>query len=143
MSRETTYRMPAGALVSCVLWVSRLAPESGLGVVKEIWQTSRQRNAALGLTGAVIFDGERFCELMEGPLHDISAVYRDIEADPRHTDLRVLHLSSTDSPRRQTQWRSGYCDASVLDLFCGAHGPRGESAVTAFLDLLPGCDLLP
>lgn len=140
---EITSRMTAVDFVSCVLWVSRLSPESGLGVVKQIWQTSRQRNAKLGLTGAVIFDGERFCELLEGPTLDISTVYRDVEVDARHTALRVLHIASAGSPRRQAQWRSGYCDASALDLLCNEGGLQGESAVSAFLELLPGCDLSP
>jgi hypothetical protein len=135
--------MPAVALVSCVLWVSRLSPESHVSVVKQIWQTSRQRNTTLGLTGAVIFDGERFCELLEGPHVDITAVYRDVEVDARHTGLRVLHIAADESPRRQTVWRSGYCDASALDPFCSEDGLQGESAVSAFLDLLPCCELLP
>ncbi|MBC7956004.1 MAG: hypothetical protein H7Y33_09070, partial [Cytophagales bacterium] len=74
---------------------------------------------------------------------NVSAVYRDVEFDPRHTELRVLHMSSVASSRRLTQWRSGYCDASVLDLFCVENGLQGDSAVSAFLDLLPGCDLSP
>lgn len=135
--------MPAVDLISCVLWVSRLAPQSPLSVVKDIWQSSRQRNATLGLTGAVIFDGERFCELLEGPVLDISSVYRDVENDPRHTGLRVLHISSAASTRRQKQWCSGYCDASALDLFCDEGGLQGEAAVSAFLELLPSCDLSP
>jgi len=143
MSCETTDRMPAVDLLSCVLWVSRLAPQSHLSVVRDIWQTSRQRNATLGLTGTVVFDGERFCELLEGPVLEISSVYRDVEADPRHTGLRVLHISSATSTRLQTQWRSGYCDASLLDPFFNEDGVQGESAVAAFLALLPACDLSP
>ncbi len=140
---ETTRPMSATDLVSCVLWVSWLAPETSVSVVKDIWQTSRQRNATLGLTGAVVFDGERFCELLEGPVLDISEVYRDVEADPRHTGLRVLHMSSAGSPRRQTQWRSGYCDAPALDPFFDETGLQGDPAASAFLDLLPRCDLSP
>ncbi|MBC7995681.1 MAG: BLUF domain-containing protein [Rhizobacter sp.] len=135
--------MSATDLVSCVLWVSWLAPETSLSVVKDIWQTSRQRNATLGLTGAVIFDGERFCELLEGPVLDISAVYRDVEADARHTGLRVLHISTGGAPRRQKQWCSGYCDASALDIFFDEAGLQGDAAASAFFELLPRCDLSP
>jgi hypothetical protein len=140
---EASHRMPALDLISCVLWVSRLSPQSHLSVVKDIWQTSRQRNATLGLTGAVVFDGERFCELLEGPELDVLAVYRDLEADPRHTGLRVLHTSSATSPRRLPNWRSGYCDATALDPFCEEGGLQGEPAVSAFLELLPHCELSP
>lgn len=135
--------MPAVDLVSCMLWVSWLSPQSPLSVVKDIWQTSRQRNATLGLTGAVVFDGERFCELLEGPVLDISAVYRDIQADPRHCGQRVLHMSSMTLPRRQKQWRSGYCDAVALDPLFDETGLQGEAALAAFLELLPSCDLSP
>lgn len=135
--------MPATERVNCVLWVSRLAHEFSAGVVKQIWQASRQRNTTRGLSGAMVFDGERICELLEGPLEEISAAYRDVEFDPRHAELRVLHISSELSPRRQSQWRSGYCDPSVLDRFWGVDALQGESAVAAFLDLLPGCSLSP
>ena len=71
--------MPTGDLVSSVLWLSKLSPACDLAVVKQVWQAARQRNTSLGLTGVMLFDGERFCELLEGHVFDISAVYRDVE----------------------------------------------------------------
>jgi hypothetical protein len=135
--------MSTGDLVSCVLWLSRLSPASDLSVVKQVFQTARERNASLGLTGAMVFDGESFCQLVEGHVFDISAVYRDVEFDPRLLDLRVLHVAPVPAPRRLTRWRSGYCDGPALDMFSGSSGLQGEAAVAAFLDLLPNCDLSP
>lgn len=135
--------MSTGDLVSSVLWLSRLSPTSDLSVVKKIWQSARQRNASLGLSGALVFDGERFCEFLEGHVYDISAVYRDVEFDPNHVDLRVLHMSLSTAPRRLTGWRSGYCDGAELDVFTGTEGLQGEGSVNAFLDMLQRCDLSP
>jgi hypothetical protein len=135
--------MSTADLVSSVLWLSRLSPVSDLSVVKQIWQSARQRNASLGLTGAMVFDGERFCEFLEGHVFDISAVYRDVEFNPQHVDLRVLHMSLAVAPRRLTGWRSGYCDSSELDVFTGEEGLQDDAAVSAFVELLNRCDLAP
>jgi hypothetical protein len=135
--------MATGDPVSCLLWLSQLAPSSDLLLVKQIWRAARQRNESLGVTGAMVFDGERFCELIEGHDFDISAVYRDVEFDPRHVGLRVLHTSQALGPRRLAHWRSGYCEASELDVFTGVDGLLGEVALKAFLALLPRCALEP
>ncbi|MEO8155632.1 MAG: BLUF domain-containing protein [Rhizobacter sp.] len=135
--------MPTGDLVSSVLWLSHLSPACDLAVVKQIWHTARQRNLNLGLTGTMVFDGERFCELLEGPVLDISAVYRDVEFDTRHVDLRVLHMSLGAAPRQLADWRSGYCDGPALDIFCSPGGLQGEAAMAAFIELLPHCNLSP
>ena len=135
--------MSATDLVFCVLWASRLALQSNVSAVKQIWQSSRRRNSELGLTGVAVFDGERVCELLEGPIDDISAVYRDVEFDPRLSELLVLHICPAGVPRRMTEWRSGYCDAAALDPFFGHNGVWGEAAVSAFVALLPRCELSP
>jgi hypothetical protein len=135
--------MSTADLVSSVLWLSRLSPVSDLNVVKQIWHSARQRNASLGLTGAMVFDGERFCEFLEGHVFDVSAVYRDVEFDPQHVDLRVLHMSLATAPRRLTGWRNGYCDSTELDIFTGEDGLQDDAAVSAFIELLNRCDFAP
>jgi hypothetical protein len=135
--------MSTGDPVSSVLWLSRLCPASDLSVVKQIWHATRLRNESLGLTGAMIFDGERFCEFLEGHVHDISAVHRDVEFDPQHLDLRVLHVSLETAPRRLSGWRTGYCESYEFDVFTGEDGLQGDAAVSAFIAMLPRCSLSP
>ena len=91
----------------------------------------------------MVFDGERFCEFLEGHVFDISAVHRDAEFDPQHLDLRVLHVSLVTAPRRLSGWRSGYCDSSELDVFTGEDGLQGDAAVSAFIEMLQRCNLAP
>ena len=134
--------MQTGESVSCVLWLSQLSPACDLGVVKQIWQSSRRTNSELGLTGAMVFDGERFCELLEGDAHAILAACQGIETDPRHVGPKRLHVSPSPAPRRLNNWRSGYCDSTELDVFSGDGALEGEAALTAFLALLSRCELL-
>ena len=48
-----------------LLYVSDLAPTMPSTVVGQILRQSRERNHLLQLSGALLFDGERFCQLLE------------------------------------------------------------------------------
>ena len=50
-----------------VLYVSTLAPDQPLQVVAEIAAHARPANASMDITGLLIFDGQRFCQQLEGP----------------------------------------------------------------------------
>ena len=50
-----------------VLYVSTIAPDQPLSVVAEIAGRARFVNAELDITGLLIFDGQRFCQQLEGP----------------------------------------------------------------------------
>ena len=111
------------------------------GAVAQIWRSSRERSLRLGLTGAMIFDGECFCELLEGEASKILAVCRDIEFDLRHVGMRMLHAASAAAPRQLAVWFSGYCAGAELEALSGPSALEGEPALAAFLALLPRCDL--
>lgn len=73
---ESTVRLPFGA--------------EGEQGIQEILTAARSRNAALGVTGVLYFDGSYFLQVLEGPQGAIAEVFASILADPRHTDLRVV-----------------------------------------------------
>jgi hypothetical protein len=133
--------MPIGDPVCSVLWTSQLSPLLQPSAVTQIWRSSRQRNERMGLTGAMVFDGERFCELLEGDVDELSGVCRDIEFDTRHVGMRMLYAEPLTAPRRFAEWRSGYCDGCDLEVFSGPQGLEAEPALKAFLELLPRCAL--
>lgn len=124
-----------------VLYLSQLAPGVGVGVVKDIFQVSRARNPVLGVTGVLLFDGERFCQLLEGPTATLDPLLAQIERDARHRQVRVLHRGVRDAvPMRG--WRTGYCGSvDDLDAFDGETPLDGPPAVTALQDLARGLDL--
>jgi Sensors of blue-light using FAD len=125
-----------------LLYVSQLAPGADFAVVKQIVDVARLRNPAHGITGALLFDGERFCQLIEGAEPEVSALMQSIGRDLRHTDVRVLFAGP--SPRgghALRRWVSGYCDAIELEAFDGKGGLHDADAVQAFLSVLQGADV--
>lgn len=98
-----------------LLYISRLAPGCDFGVIKDIVDVARRSNPARGITGALLFDGERFCQLLEGLESEVRMLMSRIEADVRHTRVRVLHAGVSGAGPVMQRWASGYCDAHDLD----------------------------
>lgn len=74
-----------------VLYVSILAPDQPPSVVAEIAGRARVVNAQLDVTGLLIFDGQRFCQQLEGPQKAVLKLIERIRNDPRHVQVEVLH----------------------------------------------------
>lgn len=88
---------------------------------------SRARNAQLGLTGLLVWDGRRFVQWLEGPQSSLDAVWASLLRDPRHTD--VERLTTPFSDRRlfadwQMQLASGEPLPAVPDVW-----PLGAAAL--------------
>lgn len=124
-----------------VLYLSQLAHELDSNVVKDVVRVSRTHNPARGITGALLFDGERFCQLLEGSQSEVIPLMLRITRDARHGEIRTLH-SGPASIRALHSWRSGYCHAAGdLDPFEGVRGLAGAAAVQAFIALARAADL--
>jgi hypothetical protein len=124
-----------------VLYVSQLAHGVDFSVVKDIVRASRSHNPSRDITGALLFDGERFCQLLEGRQADVSALMLRIERDVRHGTIRTLYAGLA-TGRELRSWRSGYCEsAHDLDAFETARGLSGIEAVQAFIALARTADL--
>jgi len=54
-----------------LLYVSQLAAGCDFGVVRSIVTVSRQRNRERNITGTLLFDGERFGQLIESAESDV------------------------------------------------------------------------
>ena len=70
---------------------------------ERIAATARERNAGLGVTGALVPYEGRFFQVIEGPPDAIEALYARIASDPRHDELRVL-VDRPASRRVLPQW---------------------------------------
>lgn len=123
------------------LYLSYLAPAFDLGAFKLILDVSRLRNPPAGISGALIFDGERFCQLLDGPRGAVQALIDRLATDRRHTDLTVLHSSSMPLGKPLQGWSNGYCGANDLDVFMGDDGLQGEAALAAFVAIVAGADM--
>ena len=72
-----------------IAYVSRALASTGALEIHDIVRVANNRNAELGLTGALIFLDGYFLQVIEGlpgPLHERFAI---IAADPRHTEISV------------------------------------------------------
>jgi len=64
---------------------------------------ARENNAALGLTGALYFDGEEFAQVLEGERVHLEEIYERISCDFRHKTIRLLEFARVDE-RRFGDW---------------------------------------
>lgn len=124
-----------------ILYASQLAPTSRMSSVSDIITMSRVANRTRALTGALIFDGEYFCQLLEGAQPQVVGLMDRIAADVRHINVKRLFTSRGDQPRVTRDWRSGYCESNQLEVFNRADGPRGEVALAEFMSVLAGADM--
>ena len=75
------------------------------------------RNPALGLTGALYFDGVQFYQVLEGNPDSLEAMYATIAADPRHSAVQRLW----DGPiarRRFADWAMKFVEGGCRSV-CG------------------------
>lgn len=125
----------------CFLYLSRLADDRGFEIFRPIVDASRRNNPSLGITGALVFDGERFCQFLEGPRDKVEALAARIQADPRHGQFRVLHSGPDPHLRCFPIWASGYCGPEELDIFDAEDGPRGPDALPAVIAIVAAADM--
>lgn len=55
-----------------------------------ILRVSRRNNGRVGITGALLYAGGRFLQILEGSVNAVDAVLARIERDERHRDVRYL-----------------------------------------------------
>lgn len=84
-----------------VLYVSTLAPDQPVQVVADIAARAREANAQLDITGLLIFDGQRFCQQLEGPQKAVLKLIERIRNDSRHVNVEVIHHGSLEKRRFQ------------------------------------------
>lgn len=75
--------------------------------VRDILATARARNPAIGVTGALLFAGGCFAQVLEGALRDVERLFETIQWDPRHNDATILHLHPIET-RSFPQWSMAF-----------------------------------
>lgn len=106
-------------------------------VFERIAQAAARRNPTLGLSGALLFDGESFLHLLEGPPGPLRALLETVTADPRHTEMTGL-IEARAPARRFPRWRSRAV-AGVAQIAPIALAANDDDARCALLhDLLAG-----
>ncbi|MBB6124229.1 BLUF domain-containing protein [Sphingobium subterraneum] len=97
-----------------ILYVSRsLIPQAiADGEVNSMVSSARVRNRSLNITGALIYTGVRFAQLLEGPSTSVDQVMASIEKDIRHERIVILPVFQK-SVRRFSTWALAYAGPSL------------------------------
>ena len=99
------------ALSQCAYY-STLANGYGASCVGAIIKVARAFNAAHGITGVLLFDGERFFQYIEGEPATLDALVRRIRQDVRHKEMTILLHSPLYGGRHYPSWSMAYSDAN-------------------------------
>lgn len=134
--------LPTTSSLQRLMFVSDLAPAMPSGVVGQILRQSRERIHQRQFTGALLFDGERFCQLLEGEATAARALMAKLERDPRHCRLKLLLHTTANPPGLMTLWQCGYCEHGSFDAIEAAAAIEPDTAVRAFRRLLEQSDVL-
>jgi len=125
-----------------LLYVSELT-NFDAGEIDSICHQSRANNARDDITGLLVFDGQAFCQFVEGPRDAIAALLERLERDPRHVEMRVLQHGPVASGRRFPAWRLGYAYSADPAAIAQIDLKRGSDALLEFDRVhpdWPACD---
>ena len=123
-----------------VLYVSTIAPDAPVSVVAGIAAKARISNQQRGITGLLIFDGQRFCQQLEGTQKQVLSLVERIRLDPRHIDVNVVHHGPL-AVRRFKQFDLGYASVDDEDALAVLEQLDGQAAIEAFTAMLSAVDL--
>jgi hypothetical protein len=102
-------------------------------------RAARERAAACGLLGGLLFDGERLVHLFVGPSAATQQALAWLQDDAAHGQVECLHASNGEPAPAWDDWRVGYTEPAVLDAVLAASN-RGL-ALQAFALAMSGADL--
>ncbi|MFC7436354.1 BLUF domain-containing protein [Hydrogenophaga bisanensis] len=78
--------------------------------VKDILESSKRNNQALGVTGALCLSNGIFLQCLEGDRAVVNALYHRILLDPRHQDPAILDFDEV-THRQFSAWSMGLVSA--------------------------------
>lgn len=107
---------------------SILADDHDASCVGAIIKTARTFNAVHGITGVLLFDGERFCQYIEGELAVLDGLVSRIRQDRRHQNVTTLLHEPLAGGRRYPDWSMAFCDVdsdAIIDQII-AKPPRAK-----------------
>ena len=122
------------------LYVSTLAQNEPFTIVANIAAKARAFNTQHDITGLLIFDGQRFCQQLEGTSNDVLALIERIAQDPRHTKVELLHHAPLPE-RRFRSFNLGYAEVDAEDTLGQLESLAGQPAVDAFMAMIPTLDI--
>lgn len=103
-------------------------------VVAGLVRNSRSRNACLAVSGALLFTGTHFAQILEGPPESIALILSKLRHDPRHSNILVAaHHPIT--VRLFSEWQMAYHGPSQyvarhVNRLLGNNSPSDQRRIT-------------
>src|SRR5271165_222470 len=82
------------------------------GELMKILRVARSRNRAAGVTGALLFNADRFVQVIEGSKTAVDEIFASIQRDPRHSHITVF-MTEDKSERHFETWSMGFAGRSA------------------------------
>ena len=82
--------MPTDEALKQIVYLSKPTVTMSISEVRDLLVKSRVNNHFKDVTGMLLFDGEVFLQVLEGPAATVTALFEKIEKDPRHTQFTSL-----------------------------------------------------
>ncbi len=90
------------------------SPDAVAQSIHQILAASRQNNALVGVTGALMFNAGCFGQVLEGPRAALENVFERIQQDDRHGEVSLLSFEGAEARSFET-WSMGFVGQSVED----------------------------
>lgn len=74
------------------------------------------RNSSLNVTGVLSCEGNRFCQIIEGPANSIETLWSSIKNDPRHSNIFTLGTKKI-KHRAFANWSMRLIDSKQIATF--------------------------
>lgn len=96
-------------MLESVLYIStsRLDPAAAESMVRALIADSVDRNRKRGITGAMIFTGTHFVQILEGSPEAVETMLRALRTDDRHCDMVIIEREPR-ATRRFSGWSMAY-----------------------------------
>ena len=101
-------------MLTRMLYVSTAAGPITTAVTGTILRSAQRHNASNGITGVLCQGQGMFLQALEGERAKVTGLYARIFADPRHTQVELIHCESI-AQRRYGQWSMAHVNLADLD----------------------------
>ncbi|RZU98732.1 BLUF domain-containing protein [Spiribacter vilamensis] len=75
--------------------------------IADILASAHKNNPSLNVTGALLYSGDVFCQVIEGEEDTLEDLFEEIQMDDRHSDIAVLHFEPIES-RGFSEWAMAF-----------------------------------
>jgi hypothetical protein len=97
-----------------LMYASRAVAATDQDSLLAILRKSKTNNPVLGVTGVLCYSEGIFLQVLEGGRGAVNRLYNQIAADPRHTQVELLHYEEI-GERRFAGWSMGQVNMARLN----------------------------